>query len=136
MEVCTTNLKLTDLTGEFEDKIFLATRGDTRLSMTISITPETLKFNRQSRFIIDDPRANEHLAYVTTKPLRMGSSYNGDGVFKFVMQEVVTTDDDNLDESIADYYKHFPKEYSVATDAGEIINTETENETLGRKNWL
>lgn len=38
----------------------------------------------------------------------MGSTYNGDGVFNFVMQEVETTDDDNLDLLIADYYKYYP----------------------------
>ena len=114
----------------------MATRGDTRLSMTIAITPETLKFNRQSRFIIDDPRANEHLAYVTTKPLRMGSSYNGEGIFKFVMQEVVTTDDDNLDLLIADYYKHFPKRMTVDNAAGETQYTGSTTETTGRKNYL
>lgn len=126
----------TDLTGEFDDRNFIATRGDTRLSMTISRTAETLKFNRTSRFIIDDPASGEQLAYALSKPLRMGSVYGEDGVFKFVMQEVVTTDDDNLDEHIADYYKHFPKDYSVSDDAGEVAGTETENEITGRKNWL
>lgn len=104
--------------------------------MTLSRTPETLKFNRQSRFIIDDPESGEQLAYALSKPLRMGSTYNGNGVFKFVMQEVVTTDDDNIEERIADYYKHFPKDYSVDTSTGEIQNTEVDTENIGRKNYL
>lgn len=49
------------------------------------------------------------LAYLLTKPLKMGWTYNERGVFKFVMQEVQTTDDDNVELGIADYYKHFPK---------------------------
>lgn len=104
--------------------------------MTVSRTPETLKFNRSSRFIIDDPDSGEQLAYALSKPLRMGSTYNGNGVFKFVMQEVVTTDDDNLDERIADYYKHFARDFSVDTSAGEIQNTEIDTDDTGRKNWL
>lgn len=97
------------LTGEFEDRNFVATRGDTRLSVTISRTPDALNLDRTTRFIIDDPDCHEHLAYSLTKPLRMGSTYNGDGVFNFVMQEVETTDDDNLDLLIADYYKYYPR---------------------------
>lgn len=36
-----------------------------------------------------------------------------------MLQESVTTKDDNLELDIADYYKHFPKEvpdYSITTD--------------------
>lgn len=125
-----------DLTGEFDDRIFMATRGDTRLSMTLSRTPETLKFNRQSRFIIDDPASQEQLAYALSKPLRMGMTYNDNGVFKFVMQEVVTTDDDNLELRIADYYKHFPRDYTVDANVGDIPATGTTDTRNGRKNWL
>lgn len=125
-----------DLTGEFDDRIFMATRGDTRLSMTLSRTPETLKFNRQSRFIIDDPASQEQLAYALSKPLRMGMTYNDNGVFKFVMQEVVTTDDDNLELRIADYYKHFPRDYTVDATVGDIPATATTDTRNGRKNWL
>lgn len=97
------------LTGEFEDRNFVATRGDTRLSVTIARTPDALNLDRTNRFIIDDPDCHEHLAYSLTKPLRMGSTYNGDGVFNFVLQEVETTDDDNLELLIADYYKYYPR---------------------------
>lgn len=71
--------------------------------------------DRTTRFIIDDPDCHEHLAYVLTKPLRMGSVYNQNGVFSFVMQECQTTDDDNLELLVADYYKYYPKN-------GEIDN--------------
>lgn len=96
------------LTGEYEDRDFISTRGDTRLSVTVSRTEDALNLDRTTRFIIDDPDCHEHLAYVLTKPLRMGSTYNGDGVFAFVMQEVETTDDDDLENLIADYYKYHP----------------------------
>lgn len=108
------------LTGEFEDKLFMATRGDTRLSVILANTPESAKLDRQSRFLIDDPRAGDIIAYSLTKPLRMGWSYNGNGVFQFVLQEVVTTDDDNLDLMIADYYKHFPHEYPPGNSAEDV----------------
>lgn len=97
------------LTGELEDRDFIATRGDTRLSVVVSRTEDTLRLDRTTRFIIDDPDCHEHLAYVLTKPLRMGSTYNGDGVFNFVVQEVETTDNDNLELLVADYYKYYPR---------------------------
>ncbi|MBR3267902.1 MAG: hypothetical protein IKI58_04130 [Oscillospiraceae bacterium] len=65
------------LTGEFEDRNFITSRGDTRLSVTISRTEDALNLDRTNRFLIDDPDCHEHLAYVLTKPLRMGSVYNG-----------------------------------------------------------
>ena len=119
------------LTGEFEDKHFVATRGDTRLSMIISRTDEVLKLDRQSRFIIDDPFSKEQLAYVLTKPLRMGWTYNDNGVFQFVLQEVPTSDYDNLDLKIADYYKHFPDEYPGRTGEDSIPP-----EPTGKKVWF
>lgn len=98
--------------------------------MTIARTGESLKLNRQSRFIIDDPFSNEQLAYVLTKPLRMGWTYNDNGVFKFVMQEVPLTDYDNMELKIADYYKHFPDE-RPGKDGEESIKPKTD-----RKVWL
>lgn len=100
------------LTGELEDRDFIITRGDTRLSVILSRTEDALRLDRTTRFIIDDPDCHEHLAYVLTKPLRMGSVYNSNGVFAFVMQECQTTDNDNLDLLVADYYKYYPHEIS------------------------
>lgn len=99
--------------------------------MTIARTEETLKFNRTSRFIIDDPDSDEQLAYALSKPLRMGWTYNSDGVFKFVMQEVPTTDYDNLDLKIADYYKHFPDEYPGRQGEDSIPPEDT-----GKRVWF
>lgn len=130
------------LTGEYEDKIFMATRGDMRLSLTIARTKETSsQFCRQTRFIIDDPDSPEHLAFALTKPLRRGSTYPvGDeyeGVYKFVLQEVVTTADDDLVNNIADYYKYHPEEkpdYSEENASGAQSSSISHNSDRG--DWL
>lgn len=70
------------------------------------------------------------LAYQLTKPLKLGMAFGDDGVYKFVLQEVNTTDDDNQEERIADYYKHFPKPVDETIDPD---GNHTEN---GRKVWL
>lgn len=98
------------LTGEYEDRNFVVTRGDSRIAMTISRNQDTIKFDRERRFLIDDPDSPHKLAYLLTKPLKLGSTYNNEGVFKFVLQEVTATDDDNHVLGIADYYKYFPRE--------------------------
>ena len=110
MEICTTTLNITDLTGELENREFIVTRGDSRISMTIARNSDTIKFNREQRFLIDDPDSPHKLAYLLTKPLKLGGTYNNQGVFKFVLQEVTSTDDDNHVLGIADYYKYFPHE--------------------------
>lgn len=119
------------LTGEFEDRDFIVSRGDTRLSVTISRTEDALNLDRTTRFLIDDTECHEHLAYVLTKPLRMGSVYNGNGVFAFVMQEVETTDDDNFDLLIADYYKYHPR-----PDTGNENIVGGSDTSSGRKVWI
>lgn len=116
------------LTGEYEDRNFIVTRGDSRISMTIARNKETVRLNRYDRFIIDDTESPLPLAYALTKPLKLGGAYNNMGVFKFVLQEVVTTDDDNLDYRIADYYKHFVNSSPSPTT--------TEGDTTGKKVWL
>lgn len=98
------------LTGEYEDRHFVVTRGDARIAMTIARNSLTVKFRRNFRFLIDDPDAEKKSAYLLTKPLKVGKSYNKQGIYSFVLQEVVSTDDDNMELGIADYYKHFPKQ--------------------------
>lgn len=116
------------LTGEYEDRNFIVTRGDSRIAVTIARNRETVRLGRFDRFIIDDPESPIPLAYSLTKPLKFGGSFNNMGVFKFVLQEVVTTDDDNLDCQIADYYKHF-------VDPSQTPVTQ-EDDTTGKKVWL
>lgn len=118
----------TDLTGEYEDRNFVVTRGDSRIAVTVARTEATAKLGRETRFLIDDPDTGFTLAYALTKPLKVNGEwmYNKMGVYKFVMQEVQTTADDNVELGIADYYKHFPKE-------PPIIDPVTPE---GKKVWL
>ena len=104
------------LTGEMEDRHFIATRGDSRIAMVIARNEHTVKFDRKSRFLIDDPESEMKLSYQLTKPMKLGYTFNGLGIFKFVLQEVSSTQDDNYELGIADYYVHFPKENSQGSD--------------------
>lgn len=118
------------LTGEYEDREFVVTRGDSRISMTIARNEHTVKFNRDCRFLIDDPGSPHMLAYALTKPLKLGGVFNGDGVYKFVLQEVNTTDLDNQELGIADYYTHFPPAPS------EEVEPPLDGRDSGKKVWL
>lgn len=131
--MCDTCYNKTDLTGEYEDKDYAMARGDSRISVQISRDADTAKFNRTMRFLIDDPLSSHPLAYTLSKPLKLGWHYASDkdyeGVYKFVLQEVETTDDDNQELMIADYYKHFPENAMVkkidpetnVTDGGKVV---------------
>lgn len=131
------------MTGEYEDRNFVATRGDSRVSLTIARTEESLKLNRRHRFLIDDPESEQKLAYSLTKPLKTGQMQMKGGkptsVFKFILQEDATTDDDNMELGIADYYKHFPRG-GTPTPPPSYNQTEGKNEEEppagGRRNWL
>ena len=118
---------ITDLTGEYEDRNFIVARGDSRIAITIARNLETAKLGRRNRFLIDDEYAPVKLAYTLSKPLKFTGVYNKEGVFKWVLQEVQTTVDDNQDLMIADYYKYFPKEGGGDDDGGD---------TGGKKVWL
>lgn len=117
---------ITDLTGELEDRQFATTRGDSRIAMTITRNKYTVNFNRENRFLIDDPDTKHKLSYQLTKPLKLGAAYNGKGVFKFVLQEVTATEYDNHELGIADYYKS-----AVVEGVEERID-----EKSGKKVWL
>lgn len=97
------------MTGDLEDRDFITTRGDARISMTISKNADTVKFGRESRFLIDDYDSEEKLSYSLSKPLRVGWHYNNEGIYVFVLKEANSTDDDNMELGIANYYKYFPK---------------------------
>ena len=123
------------LTGEYEDRNFVVTRGDSRIAMTIGRNEYTVKFNRDNRFLIDDPENPEKLAYLLTKPLKLGAIYNSHGVYSFVLHEVVSTDDDNQELGIADYYKYFTKETTPDEPANDTPS-DTETDENGRRVWL
>ena len=99
------------LIGEYEDKDFFVTRGDSRIAMTIARNSYTVKFARNCRFLIDDPESSEMNAYLLTKPLKVGKTYNGHGIYSFVLQEVVSTDNDNFELGIANYYAFPERKY-------------------------
>ena len=98
------------LTGEYEDRDFVVTRGDTRIALIIARNENTSKFNRSTRFLIDEPGEEIMLAYQLTKPYKLGSVYNNEGVYNFVLQEVNSTKYDNHKLGIADYYKYYSQD--------------------------
>lgn len=118
------------LTGSYEDRNFIVTRGDSRISMIIAKNEHTAKFGRENRFLIDDPDTDDKTAYSLTKPLKVGKVYQDMGIYSFVLQEVVSTQDDNFILGIADYYKHFPHE------DGSNEETQPNEPDKGKKVWL
>lgn len=89
--------------GEEDKKVI--TIGDTRLSVLISKDADTIKLKRGKRFLIDDPDSTTTLAYEITNPNKIYNLYKGHGVYKFILNEVNVTDNDNVEARIADYYK-------------------------------
>lgn len=132
------NQNKTDMSGEFEDRQFVVTRPDSRISLTIARNEDTVKFSRLNRFLIDDDDSPLKLSYQLTKPVKFGGVYNHQGVFKFVLQEVNSTADDNHQLGIADYYKFFPKEKEELEDnSPEAPETpEVEVDTGKKKGWI
>lgn len=124
------------MTGEYEDRNFVVTRGDSRITVTIARNEHTVQLSRENRFLIDDPESGHKLAYLLTKPLKLGTTYNGNGVFKFVMQEVTATENDNHDMGVADYYKYFPKNTTVDPSAEIEIDPNNTQISGKRKGWL
>lgn len=127
------------LTGEYEDRNFVVTRGDSRISIELARNEHTVKFDRTSRFLIDDDDSVQKLSYILSKPLKVGHTYNGKGTMKFVMQEVTATGDDNHELGIADYYKYYQEDGAVISyDTDDDSNTpDDDSDDAGRKRvWL
>ena len=119
------------MTGEYEDRNFVITRGDSRIAITLARNEHTAKLNRKDRFLVDDEGSGMMLAYTLSKPLKVGNTFGKDGIFKFVLQEVSSTVNDNYELGIADYYLHFP------TESEEQNNVEGIHETNeGKQVWL
>lgn len=88
---------------------------------------------------MDDPESPQPLAYILSKPFKLTGVYNNTGVYKFVLQEVTTTDYDNFELGIADYYRHFPKpEGTIEVPEGTTIidPDEVKDEETGKDVWL
>ena len=90
---CSESRNIKDLTGEYGDRDFIVARGDSRVSLTITKDEYSLRFDRNSRFIIDDYDSPEPLAYRITKPYKLGGSFDDTGVFRFVLTECNTEED-------------------------------------------
>lgn len=82
--------------------------GDARIAITISKDEDTIELNRGKRFLVDDLDAETPLAYQITKPNKLFSVYGDQGVFRFILNEVNMTDDDNVELRIADYFNWKP----------------------------
>lgn len=108
--------------------------GDTRITVTLPRNRFTVQIERDQRFLIDDPDAETVLAYRVSKPFKVGGVYNRKGVMSFVLTEENTTDDDNIELRIADYYKFFPREINAA--AVEPDANMKAAEESGKKVWL
>lgn len=109
------------------------TIGDARIAITIGKDEDTVELERGLRFLIDDSDSDAVLAYQITKPNKMFNVFNGKGVFRFILNEVQLTADDNKKLRIADYNTwkpsieldsdHRDSEYTVA----QIVNAATES---------
>lgn len=78
--------------------------GDARIAITIGKDKDTIELKRGKRFLVDDLSSETPLAYQITKPNKLYNVYNNEGVFRFILNEVNITDDDNIELLIADYY--------------------------------
>lgn len=82
--------------------------GDARIAITLGKDDDTIELTRGKRFLVDDMDSTNVLAYQITKPNKLYNVYNGNGVFRFILNEVNLTDDDNVSLRIADYYNWKP----------------------------
>lgn len=132
------------LIGEYAERIMSI--GDARISVTIAKDKDTNELTRGARFLIDDFDTDKPLAYQITKPNKLFNVYNGAGVFKFIMNEVQLTKEDNVELRIADYTSWTP---SVPKDGdhidsdlslGQIVNEATakaeEQPDDNKKGWI
>ena len=132
------------LIGEYaEDTMAI---GDARIAMTIAKDKDTSELCRGARFLIDDLDTNKPLAYQITKPNKLYNVFNGEGVFKFIMNEVQLTKEDNIELRIADYTSWKP---SISKDGdhidsdltiGQIVDAATaksnEEPDDNKKGWI
>lgn len=120
------------LTGEFGDRNFVLNRGDARAYLYLPRDDETVRLNRQNRFLVDDYGSPNVLAYRLTKPFKLGGSYNQNGILSFVMAECNTEETDDLENHIANYYQYFPRE----TDGDDFSDVSEETGGDETEAWL
>ena len=134
------------LIGERSEDII--TVGDARIAVTVGKDKDTNKLVRGMRFLIDDMDTTDVLAYKISKPNKLFNVYDGKGVFRFIMNEVNVTDNDNIEERIADYYSWYPKvelpepdtrtgePFGDIKERAEEIEETKEERIEGTKRWL
>lgn len=91
-----------------EKTVEMLSIGDARIAVTIGKDKDTNELARGARFLIDDPDSDAVLAYQITKPNKFFNVFNGKGVFRFILNEVNLTEDDNKTLRIADYTNWTP----------------------------
>lgn len=82
--------------------------GDARIAVTIGKDEDTDELDRGMRFLIDDPDSPHPLAYQITKPNRFFNLYNGKGIYRYILNEVNLTADDDTELRIADFLNWKP----------------------------
>lgn len=124
------------------------TIGDARIAVTIGKDSDTNRLERGRRFLIDDTDSTNVLAYQITKPNKLFNVYDGHGVFRFILNEVNVTDNDNVEMRIADYYNWSPRyereksDVQTGAELEDIVTAAKERaenkqtDTDGRKVWL
>jgi len=108
------------LIGEHAEEMM--TVGDARIALTIGKDSDTAELTRGMRFLIDDPGADNVLAYQITKPNRLFNVYDGRGVYRFILTETNLTSDDNVALRVADYSNWKPP---IQTDGDHRDSTQT-----------
>ena len=83
--------------------------GDARIAITIGKDNDTTRLKRGMRFLVDDIIDENPSAYQITKSNKLYNIFEGKGVYRFILNEVNLTDNDNTDLMIADYYSWKPK---------------------------
>ena len=132
------------LIGEYTEDIMAI--GDARIALTIAKDKDTIELCRGARFLVDDPDTDKPLAYQITKPNKLFNVFNGEGVFKFILNEVQLTKEDNVELRIADYTSWKP---SIPKDGdhidsdltiGQIVDAATakanEKPDNNKKGWI
>lgn len=132
------------LIGEYSED--LMSIGDARIALIIGKDEDTVELARGIRFLIDDTDSEAVLAYQVTKPNKLFNVFNGDGVFKFILNEVTLTDADNKELRIADYTNWHPEKKldgdHVDSDlsVAEIVEAANEEASIppddDKKVWL
>lgn len=124
----------------------IMTIGDARIAVTVGRDDETIELDRGLRFLIDDADAEHPQAYQITKSNRFFNAYDGEGVFRFILNEVTRTENDNIKERIADYTSWMPEraldsdhkdsEYTVAQIVSAAQEAASVPPSDEKENWL